>query len=173
MDPTASPVPRRLLLTGLLASYSFSIFNLPTAWATGDSKTDTTPMPEAFVKVSQWLTGRSTLDMAQAERLHTALLAQDGTFDTQLALLAAFIAQKNPDLATLQAALDTEKARFATLPASILTAWYVGVVGSGVAARCVTYEASLMSLAVADRLKPPSYAYGPYGSWSRNPLAIP
>jgi len=160
-------MPRRVLLTGMLLSYSYSFLNLPKAIAQGAAPS---VLPPAFIKVSQQLTGHESLNLGQAERLYQALVASDAAFAAQLVQLADFMAQ-NPDPATLQAALDAAKAPFAKLPGAIVTAWYVGVVGSGKASRCITYETSLMALAVADRLKPPSYAYGPYGSWSANPLA--
>ena len=45
----------------------------------------------------------------------------------------------------------------------------LGVVGSGEGARCVAYETALNAVIVADVLKPPTYAYGAYGSWSAKP----
>jgi len=157
---------RRLLVAGLLTSCAYTYLNLPKAMAQPKVPS---AMPATFVKVSQQLSGRESLNVAEAERLYAALAANNADFATQLGQLADFMAQKNPDPATLQAALDAEKAPFAKLPASILTAWYVGVVGSGKNAVCVTYETSLMAQAVADKLRPPSYAYGPYGSWSLPP----
>jgi Membrane bound FAD containing D-sorbitol dehydrogenase len=126
---------------------------------------------DQFLSLSNLITGRATLDAAQAKRLHAGLVATTPTFAAQLSALAAFVASNKPAAHDLQASLDAAKAPFAKLPGVIATAWYVGVVGSGADARCVTFESSLMNVVVADRLKPPSYAYGPYGSWGRNPLA--
>ena len=36
-------------------------------------------------------------------------------------------------------------------------------------ARCVAYETALDAVIVADVLKPPTFAYGAYGSWSAKP----
>lgn len=161
---------RRLLLAGILSSYVCSFLPLPFAHAN-------TPVPAAskasasFLKLSALLTGHAQLDPQQADRLYAAFLAIEPDFEAQLGQLRDFIAAGKLEAGALQAALDEQKAAFAKLPARIALAWYVGVVGSGKAARCVTYETSLMYLAVADRVKPPSYAYGPYGSWGRNPLA--
>jgi hypothetical protein len=169
------PVPnsgRRLLLTSILASYASSFIPWSLAGAqTPASAPASASAPDAFLSVSQVITGRTSLDPAQAKRLYDGLVATMPSFAEQLGALAAFVASNKPAGHDLQAALDTAKAPFAKLPADIATAWYIGVVGSGAAARCVTFESSLMNMVVADRLKPPSYAYGPYGSWGRNPLA--
>lgn len=169
------PVPnpgRRLLLASILASYASSFIPWSLAGAQTPASAPTSAnMPDEFVSVSRLITGRATLDPAQARRLYDGLVATMPSFAEQLTALAAFIASNKPTAHDLQAQLDTAKAPFAKLPTDIATAWYVGVVGSGAAARCVTFESSLMNTVVADRLKPPSYAYGPYGSWGRNPLA--
>jgi hypothetical protein len=124
-----------------------------------------------FVAVSGLLTGRAP-DSVSARALHSALVTAVPDFDARLRDLAAFIKTRASTAASLQADLDSAAAPFAKLPATIATAWYVGTAGSGVPARCITYETSLMFTVVADRLKPPSYAYGPYGSWGRNPAAV-
>jgi hypothetical protein len=171
---TAQSVPspgRRLLLTSILASYASSFMPWPMAQAQSAASA---PVPaaanDAFLSLSSLITGRATLDAAQAKRLLDGLVATTPSFAEQLSALAAFVVSNKPAAHDLQASLDAAKAPFAKLPGVIATAWYVGVVGAGADARCVTYESSLMNVVVGDRLKPPSYAYGPYGSWGRNPL---
>ena len=46
----------------------------------------------------------------------------------------------------------------------------LGDVGAGDTATCITYTNALMNVAVSDVLRPPSYAYGPYGSWAAKPI---
>ncbi len=58
----------------------------------------------------------------------------------------------------------------AALPRKIATAWFMGIVGSGEKARCIAYESALNAVIVQDVLKPPTYAYGVYGSWAKKPL---
>ena len=67
--------------------------------------------------------------------------------------------------------LDGEHSPLAPLPRQIMSAWFLGVVGGGGSgdARCVAYETALNAVVVADVLKPPTYAYGAYGSWSAKP----
>lgn len=159
---------RRLVLTGILASYVSSF--IPWSMASAQSAAPAlATAPDAFLNVSRIITGRATLDTAQANRLYAGLIATVPSFSAKLDALAAFIAGNPTSSLQLQSSLDAARAPFAQLAPLIATAWYVGVVGSGSAARCVTYETSLMNVVVSDRLKPPSYAYGPYGSWGRNP----
>ena len=55
------------------------------------------------------------------------------------------------------------------LPRSIVTAWCLGIIGQGESARCIAYETALNAVIVADILKPPTYAYGVYGTWQSKP----
>jgi hypothetical protein len=169
-EPPSPNATRRLLLAGILSSYVCSYVSLPSAFA-GVPAEAASKASENFLALSRQLTGHAQLDALQADRLYAAFLSIEPGFEAQLRQLVDFIAAGQLEAHTLQAALDEQKSTFAKLPSSIASGWYVGVVGSGKAARCVTYETSLMYLTVADRVKPPSYAYGPYGSWGRNPLA--
>ena len=63
----------------------------------------------------------------------------------------------------------TTRSPLATLPRKIVSAWFLGIVGSGEQARCIAYETALNAVIVADVLKPPTYAYGVYGSWEKKP----
>ncbi|SDY51064.1 Membrane bound FAD containing D-sorbitol dehydrogenase [Collimonas sp. OK242] len=128
------------------------------------------PAKDAFLQISLLLSGHAELPPAQTERLYQALGAADANFAVQVQALQAFIAERKLNAASLQAALDSEQAAFTALPRRILLSWYVGVVGSGAKAKCVAYEDALMNLAVSDQLRPPSYAYGAYGTWSAQPV---
>lgn len=48
-----------------------------------------------------------------------------------------------------------------------MRAWCLGLVGEGEATQCIAYEDALNAVIVADVLKPPTFPYGPYGSWSQ------
>ena len=176
-EQSAPDKARRLLLAGILGSYVCSFIRLPAAFADNSAPgTATAKASQNFLTLSRLLTDKKALDPVQADRLYAAFVGVYPDFEAQLQQLLEFITaaddQAKLDLSGLQAALDAQQSPVAKLPGRIVSGWYVGVVGSGKAARCVTYETSLMYVAVADRLKPPSYAYGPYGSWGRNPLAV-
>lgn len=152
-----------MLLTGLAAAYLSSFISSAAAQPAADAARD------AFLRISTFLTGRPSLDPEQGRRLYEALAADRPLFETELQRLLALINDRNIDAAHLQQILDGEGSTLAPLPRHIMTAWYTGIVGEGGAARCITFETSLMHQLVGDRLNPPSYCYGPHGSWSDAP----
>lgn len=155
---------RRAVLASLLAAYAGSsiprAFAAPASDAAGDD----------FMPISKTLTGRAALDPAQSERLYEALSAEDRQFPEKVQALLALVEQRRIDPLRLQHVLDTEHRELAPLPRDILTAWYIGVVGQSENARCVTFETSLMNVIVRDQLRPPSYCFGVYGSWTQKPV---
>jgi len=164
VEQAASPDPaRRALLAGLLSAYTASLI----PWALAQPVTDAEQ--GAFLALSAILAGRQSLDGAQAKRLYDALKAEDPGFPAATQALLALVNQRQIDPMQLQKILDDEQSALATLPRIIVTAWYMGVVGQGAHARCLAFESALNAETVADVLKPPTYAYGPYGSWTRKP----
>lgn len=154
---------RRLLLFGLVSAYTASLI----PWALAQEATDADN--GAFLALSAILAGRKSLDSAQAQRLYAAFVADDPGFPTAAKSLLDTIEQRKIDPVQLQKVLDDEKSPLALLPRRIVTAWYLGIVGDGANARCLAFETALNAQAVADVLKPPTYAYGAYGSWTRKP----
>jgi len=158
LDPT-----RRRLLAGLVTAYTASLI----PWALAQ------PAPDArrgaFAAVSAILAGRQSLDTVQATRLYDALVADDPGFADAVVSLLALINEQHIDPLQLQKTLDDAHSPLTALPRTIATAWYLGIVGSGARARCLAFESALNAVAVADVLKPPTYAYGVYGSWSTKP----
>jgi hypothetical protein len=153
-----------MLLTGLAAAYLSSFISAVDAQPAADAARD------AFLRISMFLTGRPSLDLEQSRRLYEALVADVPQFEAEVQGLLTLVNDRNIDAAHLQQILDGEGSALAPLPRKIMTAWYTGIVGEGGAARCITFETSLMYQVVADRLKPPSYCYGAYGSWMEEPV---
>ncbi len=153
----------RTLLAGLLSAYTASL--IPWALAQPVAAAD----QGAFLALSAILAGRQALDSAQAKRLYDALQADDPGFPAAAQALLALINQRRIDPLQLQQVLDTEKSPLAPLPRAIVSAWYLGIVGGGKRARTLAYETALNAAAVADILKPPTYCYGVYGSWTKKP----
>lgn len=112
---------------------------------------------------------RLVLAATLARRLYDALTEEEAGFPAPVRALLAFINDRQVDPLQLQAALDAARSPLAALPRQIMSAWCLGIVGSGDKARCVAYENALNARMVADVLKPPTYAYGPCGSWTRQP----
>ncbi|KZC21502.1 MULTISPECIES: sugar dehydrogenase complex small subunit [Rhodanobacter] len=154
---------RRRLLAGLLTAYTASL--IPWALAQPAPRADL----GAFTALSAILVGRQALDAAQATRLYDALAAAHPNFPADVQALLALLNERHIDPQQLQGMLDGEHSPLAPLPRQILGAWALGVVGSGEGARCVAYETALNAVIVADVLKPPTFAYGAYGSWSVKP----
>lgn len=155
---------RRLLLFGLVSAYTASLI----PWALAQEATDADH--GAFLALSAILAGRPSLDAAQSRRLFAALVADDPGFPAATKALLDMIEQRKIDPMQLQKTLDDEKSSLAPWPTRIVTAWYMGIVGDGTKARCLAFETALNAQIVADVLKPPTYAYGAYGSWARSPI---
>lgn len=159
-----SNLGRRALLAGLLSAYSASLI----PWALAQPVTDADQ--GTFVALSAILVGRQALDAVHAKRLHDALSADDPGFSAAARTLLALINDQKIDPLALQKTLDAEHAPLAALPRKIMTAWCLGIVGAPEQARCIAYETALNAVIVEDVLKPPTYAYGVYGSWAKKPL---
>jgi len=159
----APDLQRRALLAGLMAACFSSYVPRAVAQPAAD------PAQDAFLAVSRILTGRTSLDLALAGRLYEALLADMPRFGEDVQALRAWMDEREIGPDELQRRLDAEKSPLAGLPREIVTAWYTGIVGHGERARCIAFETSLIYVIVADRLRPPSYCYGPPGSWVEQP----
>jgi len=162
-SPSPISPPRRQLLAGLLGAYTASLI----PWALAQPVTDADR--GAFLAVSAILAGRQSLDAAQAARLYDALAADDAGFPAAARALLALINERKIDPMRLQQVLDAEKSPLMPLPRKIVTAWLMGIVGSGEKARCVEFEKALNAQIVSDVLNPPTYCYGVYASWTKKP----
>ena len=152
-----------MLLASLLTSYTASLIPWALAQPVADADRG------SFVALSAIIAGRKSLDAAQATRLYDALAADDSGFPAAVRELLALINERGIDPLQLQRVLDAEHSVLATLPRRIATAWFMGIVGDGERARCIAFETALNAVIVADVLKPPTYCYGVYGSWSKKP----
>lgn len=165
-ESTMVNLGRRRVVGALLTAYTAA--RIP--WALAQPVTDA--QQGAFLALSALLAGRQSLDSAQAQRLYDALKADDAGFPAGVHALLDLINKQHIDPLELQKTLDAGHPDLASLPRKIILAWYVGVVGTGEKARCLAYETALMSDIVKDRLRPPTYAYGVYGSWEQKPGAL-
>lgn len=152
-----------MVLAGFVAAYSASLI----PWALAEPANDAGHA--AFLAMSAIIAGKQVLDPALALRLYDALVADDPEFPQRTQSLLSFVEAGKIDPAALQKALDDQKSPVAALPRKIASAWFLGIVGEGVKARCIAYENALNAVITADVLKPPTYAYGAYGSWSAKP----
>ena len=163
--PTRSAffVRRRTILGGLLGAYAASLIPWALAQPVANAEQG------AFLAVSAILVGRQALDAVLAKHLYDALVADDPGFAVSAQSLLALINDRKIDPADLHQLLTDEKSPLAPVAQNIARAWFMGIVGSGDQARALAYEDALNAQMVQDFLKPPTYAYGAYGSWSKNP----
>lgn len=122
-----------------------------------------------FIDVSRTLTGKAEINPTLALALYQAFARNPAEIDTALAGLKATLGTgevlAQDDKTTFAEAQKAEQA----LAQAILQGWYLGVVGKGKKSVCVAYVETLSNRAVADVLVPPSFSYGPCGSWSAKP----
>ena len=97
-------------------------------------------------------------------------MADKANFMSDVAALLDMIRTRNIPVAQLQTLLDSEKSPLASVPRAIASAWYLGIVGNGKTARCLDFEMAMNAQVVGDVLKPPTYCYGGYGSWTAKPV---
>lgn len=162
-DPAPRDPQRRIVLAGWLGAYAASLI----PWALAQPVTSVEQ--GAFLGVSAILAGRQMLDTAQAKRLYDALVADDAGFPVAVQTLLTLINDRRIDPAQLHQVLTDEKSPLAPVAQNIARAWFMGIVGSGEKARALAYEDALNAQIVQDFLKPPTYAYGAYGSWAKQP----
>ncbi len=161
-SPIAS-APRRAVLAGMGAAFAATMLPGARAGTASDAGR------AAFLALSAIIAGSRALDGHLARRLFDALQADDRSFASSAGTLLDVVRQQHLEPSGLQRALDAGHPELAALPRRIASAWFLGIVGSGDKARCVAYESALSSVIVADILRPPTYAYGPYASWATRP----
>ena len=161
--PRDFSVRRRTMLGGLLGAYAASLI----PWALAQPVA--TVEQGAFLAVSAILVGRQALDAVLAQRLYAALAADDPGLAASAQALLTLINDRQVDPANLHQLLTGENSPLAAVAQNIARAWFTGIVGSGDKARALAYEDALNAQMVQDFLKPPTYAYGVYGSWTHPP----
>jgi len=122
-----------------------------------------------FLEVSNALVAKPGLDAALAQALYQAFQRSTPGIDAALAALKATLAQGAALGQGDKTAFPEEQKAQQALSQAILQAWYLGVVGKGGKAACVTYAETLANRAVEGILVPPSYSYGPCGTWAAKP----
>lgn len=161
---------RRVLLSAALAAvWAVPLASPLLAAAASDANPAPAPSPD-FLEISRFLTGHATLDASLAARLYGAFVALDAGFAARATALASYIKTSGATPLALQKALDADKSAVADLPRQLMQGWMLGIVGSGEKARCVAYEDSLANVAALPYVRPPSFAYGTYGSWAARPI---
>lgn len=162
---------RRRILGGALVAGVAGL--VPWALAqTAASGTASQASVDAFMGLSKHLAELSDLDAGMGARLLAAHLQLDPAWGERMQALWTWVQAEQVGLAQLNEALKAQPADWAKLPAQLMQGWYLGIVGDGKNTRVVAYEFALNARTVSDQLKPPTYAYGGYGSWTVNPASV-
>ena len=164
MFEQAGRVSRRRLLQGMGVLAAASVVPAFPSYASASPDED-------FTKISTLLTGKAQLPENFTRVLTSAFPRIDSNFSSKVSRLLQWVEQHSPNASEISSKLaaDSSVADIAHLPADILTGWYLGIVGKGDQAICVAYVEALANQLVADVLRPPTYAYGAYGSWAAKP----
>lgn len=122
-----------------------------------------------LLQISRQLTMQTSLNEAVGLALFNALQLIQPNISQELGQLKQLLAQQpelleQPLLSFPESNTSEEK-----LAKTILAGWYSGVVGKGKQAIYITYVNTLANQLVADKLVPPSFSYGPCGSWQKKP----
>jgi hypothetical protein len=126
---------------------------------------------DAFIALSQQLTGRTALDPTLARRIYDALAKADGGFVADIAVLNKWLKTHGgvpSDVVT--AALTTENAGLAKRVGEVMRVWYLGVIGDTLPRiEVLAYEHALMFDPVKDMLPIPSYCRDVPFYWTQKP----
>jgi hypothetical protein len=127
---------------------------------------------DAFLVLSQRLTGRTGFDAVLGQRVYSALGRSDGQFTQHVAALNTWLQGHGgvpSDIVT--EALQAEQPALAKSVSAIMRAWYLGLVGELPHVEVLAYEKALMFDPVKDVLTVPSYCRDLPFYWARKPLS--
>lgn len=126
---------------------------------------------DAFLALSQRLTGRTGFDAVLGKRVYEALAKSDSQFTQNVAALNTWLqAHGGVPSDTVTQALQAEQPVLAKSVGAIMRAWYLGLVGDMPHVDVVAYEKALMFDPVKDVLTIPSYCRDVPFYWTHKPL---
>lgn len=127
---------------------------------------------DAFLALSQQLTGRTSFDTTLGKGVYSALVKSDSQFTQNVAALNAWLqVHGGVPSDTVTQALQTEQPVLAKTVGAIMRAWYLGLVGETPRVEVVAYERALMFDPVKDVLTIPSYCRDVPFYWTHKPLS--
>jgi hypothetical protein len=125
---------------------------------------------DAFLALSQHLTGRSSFDPLLGRRVYDALLKSDSAFVQNVAALNTWLqGHGGVPSDTVTQALQVDQPPLAKTVGAIMRAWYLGLVGEAPNVQVVAYERALMFDPVKDVLTIPSYCLDVPFYWTQKP----
>ncbi|MFM0730148.1 sugar dehydrogenase complex small subunit [Paraburkholderia sediminicola] len=125
---------------------------------------------DAFLVLSQRLTGRSGFDAVLGKRVYGALAKSDSQFSQNVAALNTWLqGHGGVPSDTVTQALQADQPALAKSVSAIMRAWYLGLVGDMPHVEVVAYEKALMFEPVKDVLTIPSYCRDVPFYWTHKP----
>ncbi|MBC8723316.1 sugar dehydrogenase complex small subunit [Paraburkholderia sp. 31.1] len=125
---------------------------------------------DAFLALSQHLTGRSSFDTVLGQRVYDALSRADNQFAQNVAALNTWLqGHGGVPSDTVTQALQTDQPALAKTVGAIMRAWYLGLVGDMPHVQVIAYEKALMFEPVQDVLTIPSYCRDVPFYWTQKP----
>ncbi len=126
---------------------------------------------DAFLALSQRLTGRTGFDAILGKRVYDALAKSDSQFTQNVGALNTWLQGHGGVLSeTATAALQADQPALAKSLGAIMRAWYLGLVGDMPQVNVVAYEKALMFEPVKDVLTIPSYCRDVPFYWTQKPV---
>lgn len=127
---------------------------------------------DAFLALSQRLTGRSGFDAVLGKRVYDALAKSDSQFAQNVAALNTWLqGHGGVPSDTVTQALQADQPALAKSVGAIMRAWYLGLVGDMPHVDVVAYEKALMFEPVKDVLTIPSYCRDVPFYWTQKPVS--
>ncbi|HEX7909430.1 MAG TPA: sugar dehydrogenase complex small subunit [Paraburkholderia sp.] len=127
---------------------------------------------DAFLALSQRLTGRTGFDATLGKRVYTALAKSDSQFTQNVAALNTWLqGHGGVPSDTVTQALQVDQPALAKSVSAIMRAWYLGLVGDMPHVEVVAYEKALMFEPVKDVLTIPSYCRDAPFYWTKKPVS--
>lgn len=127
---------------------------------------------DAFLALSQRLTGHTGFDAVLGKRVYDALAKSDSQFSQNVAALNTWLqAHGGVPSDTVTQALQADQPALAKSVSAIMRAWYLGLVGDMPHVDVVAYEKALMFEPVKDVLTIPSYCRDVPFYWTQKPVS--
>lgn len=125
---------------------------------------------DAFIALSQHLTGRTSFDPPLGQRVYATLARASSQFEQNVGALNTWLqTHGGVPSDSVTAALKGEQPELATTVGAIMRAWYLGLVGDSPHIQVVAYEKALMFEPVKDVLTIPSYCRDVPFYWTQKP----
>ncbi|MCX4143944.1 MULTISPECIES: sugar dehydrogenase complex small subunit [Paraburkholderia] len=127
---------------------------------------------DAFLALSQRLTGHTGFDAVLGKRVYDALARSDSQFSQNVAALNTWLqGHGGVPSDTVTQALQVDQPALAKSVSAIMRAWYLGLVGDMPHVDVVAYEKALMFEPVKDVLTIPSYCRDVPFYWTQKPVS--